>query len=303
MARESGRVVASFGRTVQVEDARGERIDCSVFGRRLEIVCADRVEFERTDSTAGGIVHARLPRDSVISRVNSRGEAETLAANATQLVIVLADPPLPDFYLVDRYLAAAEAARLPALIVLNKVESESTRIGQCRTELAGWQRLGYATAEVSALTGAGIQGLATALRGHTSLLVGQSGVGKSTLLNALVPGAAAHTRDIVAKTGKGSHTTTRTTLFGIPGGGELLDSPGVRDFAPGPDLLHDAADGFRDIAALAHACRFKNCRHVGEPDCAVRAAAESGAIAERRYRSYCQLLDLMERLGRKRRGY
>jgi ribosome biogenesis GTPase len=303
MALESGRVVASFGRTVQVEDAGGQLVDCSVFGRRLEIVCADRVRFERGDPATSGIVHERLPRDTVVSRVNARGEAETLAANATQLVIVLADPPLPDFYLVDRYLAAADAARIPAVVVLNKVEGGSTRLGQCRLELEGWRRLGYATLEVSALTGAGLPALATALRARTSLLLGQSGVGKSTLLNSLVPGAAAHTRAIVAKTGKGSHTTSRTTLFRIPGGGELLDSPGVRDFAPGPDLLHQTADGFREIGALAAACRFKNCRHVEEPECAVRAAAQSGAIAERRYRSYRQLLELMDRLARKRRGY
>jgi ribosome biogenesis GTPase len=303
MALESGRVVASFGRTVQVEDERGQLVDCGVFGRRLEIVCADRVFFERTGAAGTGIVHERLPRQSVIARANSRGASETIATNATQLVVVLADPPLPDFYLVDRYLAAAEAARLPAIIVLNKVDSESARDAQCRLELDTWQRVGYATLEVSALTGTGLDALAALLRPHTSLLVGQSGVGKSSILNAFIPDADARTREIVAKTGKGSHTTTRTALFKIPGGGELLDSPGVRDFAPGPDLLRDTADGYREIVALAPRCRFKDCHHGEEPGCAVRAAAVSGDIAERRYRSYAQLRELMERLARRHRGY
>jgi ribosome biogenesis GTPase len=303
MTLETGRVVASFGRTVQLEDERGELIDCGVFGRRLELVCADRVQFKRTPGDERGIVHALLPRRSIISRINNRGVAEPVAANATQLIVVLAHPPLPDFYLVDRYLAAAEAAHLPSIIVLNKVDSESWRSEECRDELETWQQLGYATAEVSAHTGAGLERLVAALRGQASLLVGQSGVGKSSILNALAPAAAAQTREIVTKTGKGSHTTTRTALFKLPGGGELLDSPGVRDFAPGPDLLQNAATGFREIVAAAPGCRFTDCRHAEEPDCAVRAAAESGAIAERRYRSYVQLRDLMERLARRRRGY
>jgi ribosome biogenesis GTPase len=303
MVLETGRVVTSFGRTVQVEDAGGQVIDCNIFGRRLELVCADRVRFERTGADGHGIVHELLPRQSIISRCNSRGESEPVAANATQLVVVLAHPPLPDFFLVDRYLAAAEAARLPGIVVLNKVDLQSDRADACRTELMNWRRIGYTTVEISAREGAGLDQLAGMLRGHTSLIVGQSGVGKSSILNALVPQASAVTREIVSKTGDGSHTTTRTALHKLPGGGELLDSPGVRDFAPGPDLLATAAEGFREIAAAAPACRFADCRHGAEPDCAVRAAVDSGAIAERRYRSYLQLRDLLDRLQRRRRGY
>jgi ribosome biogenesis GTPase len=303
MVLETGRVVASFGRTVQVEDESGRLIDCSIFGRRLEIVCADRVRFERTGRDARGIVHELLPRRSIISRCNSRGESEPVAANATQIVVVLAHPPLPDFFLVDRYLAAAEAAHLPAIIVLNKVDLTSERGEACRGELMNWRRIGYSTAEISAREGIGLDEFARMLQGHTSLIVGQSGVGKSSVLNALAPQASAVTRAIVTKTGKGSHTTTRTALHKLPGGGELLDSPGVRDFAPGPDLLATAADGFREIAAAAPGCRFADCRHGEEPDCAVRRAVDSGAVAERRYRSYLQLRDLMDRLARRRRGY
>jgi ribosome biogenesis GTPase len=302
MTLEPGRVIASFGRAVQVEDERGEIVDCAVFGRRLEIVCADRVLFER-GAARQGLVHELLPRRTAITRLNSRGESELVATNATQLVVVIANPPLPDFFLADRYLAAAEAVGIPGLIVLNKIDMESARAEECREELATYEQLGYRTALVSAHTGAGLAGLLDALRGHTSLFVGQSGVGKSSLLNALSPEAATRIREIVAKTGKGSHTTTRTGLFKLPGGGELLDSPGVRDFAPGPDLLTHAVDGFREIVAAASACRFGDCQHIEEPDCAVLAAVESGAITERRYRSYRQLRDVVERLSRKRRGY
>jgi ribosome biogenesis GTPase len=303
MQLETGRVVASFGRAVEVEDERGQLIDCTIFGRRLEIVCADRVRFERTKAGARGIVHELLPRQSIISRCNSRGAAEPVAANATQLAVVLAHPPVPDFFLVDRYLAAAEAAHLPAIVVLNKVDLESERGSTCRSELINWQRIGYSAAEISAREGSGLDRFVAMLRGHTTLIVGQSGVGKSSILNALSPEASAVTRAIVAKTGKGSHTTTRTALHKLPGGGELLDSPGVRDFAPGPDILSSAAEGFREITAAAPGCRFADCRHSEEPGCAVRNAVESGAITERRYRSYLQLLDLMDRLARRRRGY
>jgi ribosome biogenesis GTPase / thiamine phosphate phosphatase len=303
MPLEQGRVVASFGRTVQVEDERCELIDCAIFGRHLEIVCADRVRFERPAHDARGVVREVLPRQSLITRINSRGEGEPVAANATQLVVVIAHPPLPDFFLVDRYLAAAESAHLSALIVLNKVDAESARSAECREELATWRQIGYASVQVSAHSGAGLEVLKAALRDHTSLLVGQSGVGKSSILNALAPQAATRIREIVVKTGKGSHTTTRTGLYKLPGGGELLDSPGVRDFAPGPDMLRVAAQGFREIIASANACRFADCHHAEEPDCAVRAAVESGQISKRRYRSYGQLRDLLERLTRKRRGY
>jgi ribosome biogenesis GTPase len=302
MTLEPGRVIASFGRAVQVEDARGEIVDCTVFGRKLEIVCADRVRFER-GAAHQGLVHELMPRQTVITRMNSRGESELVATNATQLVVVIANPPLPDFFLADRYLAAAEAVGIPSLIVLNKIDMESARAAECREELATYERLGYRTALVSAHTGTGLAEMLDALRGHTSLLVGQSGVGKSSLLNALSPEAATRIREIVAKTGKGSHTTTRTGLFKLPGGGELLDSPGVRDFAPGPDLLKNAVDGFREIVAAAGACRFGDCQHMEEPDCAVHAAVESGAITERRYRSYTQLREVVGRLSRKRRGY
>jgi len=299
---ETGRIVASFGRSVLVEDAAGGRLDCAIFGRKLELVCADRVRFERHGSNRG-IVHEVLPRRSFISRSNTRGESEPVASNATQLIVVLAHPPLPDFYLVDRYLAAAEAAALPAIVVLNKADLGSDRNDECRGELAGWRALGYTTAEVSALTATGLDALGDSLRGHTSLLVGQSGVGKSSLLNALAPLADVETREVVTKTGKGSHTTTRTALYKLPAGGELLDSPGVRDFAPGADLLRSVADGFREIAAAARGCRFTDCRHADEPDCAVRDAADAGAIAQRRYRSFLQLRELMDRLATRRRGY
>lgn len=299
---ETGRIVASFGRTVEVEDERGERIACAILGRRLEIVCADQVRFSR-ESPERGIVHELLPRRSIVTRCNSRGESEPVATNATQLVVVLAHPPLPDFFLVDRYLAAAEAAALPALIVLNKVDLSSPRGDECRAELATWQQLGYRTVETSAQSGQGLEGLAALLRDHTNLVVGQSGVGKSSLLNALAPESAAETRAIVTKTGKGSHTTTCTLLYALPSGGELLDSPGVRDFAPGLDILPKTADGFREIAAAAARCRFADCRHDEEPGCAVREDVDGGRIAERRYRSFTQLRNSMDLLAKRRRGY
>lgn len=299
---EKGRVIASFGRAMQVEDEAGTVIDCTIFGRRLELVCADRVRFQR-ESTTRGIVHEVEARRSLVTRTNSRGEPELVAANATQLAVVLAHPPLPDFYLVDRYLAAAEVSGLAAIIVLNKVDLSSWRGEECRDEIADWQRIGYRTVETSAVSGEGLADLATALADKVTLLVGQSGVGKSSLLNALAPDAAARTRAVVAKTGRGSHTTTHTALYRLQSGGELLDSPGVRDFAPGPDILRRAADGFREIVAAAAGCRFADCRHHEEPGCAVHAAVESSAIAARRYRSYVQLEELLGRLAKKRRGY
>lgn len=290
-----GRVVASYGQRLVVEDDGGRRYPAFVARRGLRLVCGDRVRWLAGDTEDRAVVE-QLPRQSELRRPDSRGRSEVLAANITQLVVVCAPSPSPDPFIIDRYLAAAEVMGVAAALVANKTDLAAELPAGLAEE---YEALGYPVLRVSAATGAGLDALALLLRAQRSLLAGQSGVGKSSLLNALVPGIEAATDGISAATGEGRHRTTATTLYRLSCGGELLDSPGVRDFAPALDDPRLAATGFREIVAAAHDCRFANCRHMKEPGCAVKAAVEDGRISARRYESYRRLLRLTEDLQRR----
>ncbi len=290
----TGLVIASHGRRILVESDAGERIPCAIQGRDLQIHCGDEVRWRRDTAADRGIATERLPRRSVLERTNANGGAEVVVANLTQLVVVLAPEPAPDFFIVDRFLAAAELAGITALIVRNKVDLATTP--ELDAEISNYAALGYPVVVASTQHNSGIDELARHLEKHRSVLVGQSGVGKSSLANALVPGLGAATAELSAATEEGKHVTSVSTLHHLPSGGDLIDSPGVRDFAPAIERIGRAADAFREIAARAGECRFSDCRHLREPDCAVLAAVEAGSIERRRYESFKRLGRLREQL-------
>ncbi|MGQ0430180.1 MAG: ribosome small subunit-dependent GTPase A [Gammaproteobacteria bacterium] len=298
-AARAGRVVASHGRDALVEDESGDRVRCRLQGRRLAVVCGDRVRWlpARTEG-GGGIVTEVLARDTELVRVNLRGGREPVAANLSQLVAVVAPSPAPDFGLCDRYLAAAEWAGLKACVVASKSDLTDPG-GRIAEAFAAYERLGYAAVRASKHATDGVSALAARLAGERSVLVGQSGVGKSSLTNLLVPGVEAAVDEVSRATESGRHTTTTASLYRLPTGGELIDSPGVRDFAPPLPAPRAVASGFREISAAAADCRFRDCRHRREPGCAVAAAVERGAISAQRLASYRQLLGLSEDLARR----
>lgn len=291
----TGRVVASHGRDALVEDESGERMRCRMQRRRLAVVCGDRVRWSpaRTEG-GGGLVVEVLPRTTELLRVDLRGRPEPVAANLTQVAAVVAPLPVPDFALCDRYLAAAEWAGLQGLVVANK--SDLPDPAGYAEALEDYSRIGYPVVRASKRTARGTAALAERLAGETSVLVGQSGVGKSSLTNGLVPGVEAEVDEVSRATESGRHTTSTASLYRLPGGGELIDSPGVRDFAPPLPAPRDVAFGFREIVQAGRECRFRDCLHRREPGCAVASAAGSGAVAPRRLASYRQLLDLAEDL-------
>lgn len=293
-ALAEGRVVAAFGQRILVEDEVGDRIPAFVARRGLRLVCGDRVRWQHTSGESDVAVVERLPRASELTRPDSRGRVEVLAANIDQVVVVCAPEPAPDPFIIDRYLAAAEVMGAAALVACNKGDLPGAKALEVLDE---FRAVGYPVLRVSAHAAAGLDDLHAHLIGRCSILVGQSGVGKSSLLNALLPGIEAATAQVSTATGEGRHRTTATTLYALPGGGALLDSPGVRDFAPALGDPRLAAAGFREIVAAAERCRFANCRHMREPGCAVKAGVESGAIPARRYESYRRLLRLTEDLG------
>jgi len=289
----AGRIVAAHGRRVVVEDDSGSQRPCRLFGRRLEVVCGDAVRWVEEDvEGADGLVVEVLPRRSELSRINLSGEGERVVANLDLLVAVLAPAPAPDFSLCDRYLAAAEWAGLDAAVVLNKDDLPAADEPALQRELETYRRLGYPVTRATKRREGGAEGLRQILQGRTSVLVGQSGVGKSSLINLLVPGVEAAVQEISRASEEGRHTTTAAAMYHLPGGGELMDSPGVRDFSPPLPAPRDVASGFRELAGLAVECRYPDCRHTGEPGCVVDARVAAGEVSARRLASYRQLLKL-----------
>jgi ribosome biogenesis GTPase len=289
-----GRVIATFGRHLIVRGAEGQELPARPFGRSLGAVCGDEVTY-RIDKRHEEIhVLEVLPRRTALWRTSKRGGAEAVVANLTQLLVVLAPLPVPDLYVVDRYLCAATAGGMGATLVVNK--SELGIEEELAAELEAYAAAGYGALHCSAATGAGTEALMAALTpGTLAALVGQSGVGKSSLVRRLAPQAEVAIGGLVREE-EGRHTTTAARLFDLPHAAALIDSPGVRDFAPAVSALDERTLGFPEVAQLAPGCRFSDCRHMREPGCAVRSAAESGTLNPRRYESYRRLRRLQEKL-------
>ena len=286
-------VLVSHGARARLRLGDGAEVLARAAGRELQFVCGDEVLCARDAQHAQWQIRKVSARRSALYRSNARGGAELVAANLTLLVVVVAPRPEPDLFLVDRYLAAAASAGIGALLLANKADQEFTL--ELRSELAALAATGCAILECSAATGAGLAALRTRLCDETVMLVGQSGVGKSSLLRELVPGCEALVGELL-KSKEGRHTTSASQLYALPGGGSLIDSPGVRDFAPAAGALDERTLGFSEVARCAPLCRFADCRHMQEPNCAVRASVAAGTISARRYESFRRLRRLREEL-------
>ncbi len=255
------------------------------------VVVGDAVEWEG-EGERTGIVEGVLPRRNAFCRRATGREAyeQVVAANLDEVFAVasLAEPPLHAAVL-DRMCVAAHQGSLPLTVVLNKTDLVPAAAADAPARL--YRSLGYRVLLLSATRGDGVDTLADAIGGRRALFVGHSGVGKSTLLERLVPGLAVRIGEISAATGRGRHTTTAAVLVRLPSGTEIVDTPGFRSFAPWAAGPEDVAAAFPEIRGLAGGCRFRDCRHATEPDCAVRAATERGEIAAARYQSYRKLVE------------
>jgi ribosome biogenesis GTPase len=279
-------VIGAFGRRARVRDAHGVVSMARPFGRKLDIACGDTVRCERDAVHDEAHVLEVLPRRSALYRSNARGGSETVVANLTLLAVVMAPRPEPDWFVVDRYLAAASSAGIAALLVLNKADLGIEP--SLRAEMLAYESAGYGQVVCSARDERGLAPLLAALAGQTAALVGQSGVGKSSLVRALAPHSAITTGEL-DRDQEGRHTTTASQLYELPGNAHLIDSPGVRDFAPAIDRLEPHSLGFPEIDRLSTGCRFHDCQHLQEPDCAVQAAVALHTLTPRRYESYRRL--------------
>ena len=281
-----GTVVASHGRHYLVELADGSTLPCFPRGKKSELACGDRVQLERS-SDAQGVIETILPRSSLLYRSNEFRQ-KLIAANVTLVVIVVATEPSFSDELVTRGLIAAESRDIEALIVLNKCDLVE-RLTEAEAVLSPFSRLGYTILRLSAL--GEVDALRTRLAGQTSVLVGQSGMGKSTLINALVPTAGARTREISQALDSGRHTTTHATLYRMPDGAALIDSPGLQEFGLHHLTGNEIEHGFREFRPWLGRCRFRNCRHGREPGCAIHEAVDAGTINPGRYDAFCRLYE------------
>lgn len=287
-----GLIVAHYGVTTEVEDDTGAIVRCHKRSNLPPLVTGDRVLWQ-PDPRDSGVIVACEERGSLLSRPDTRGQLRPVAANIDRIIIVAAPAPRTPVNLIDRYLVAAAHHGIHPIIVLNKSDRLEQAPEMAR-ELEEYHALGYETRQLSAQTEAGMAEIRALVATGNSVFVGQSGVGKSSIIAALLPAESIRVADISDATGKGRHTTTTARLYHIPGGGNLIDSPGIREFGLWHIDSEALFDGFPELANLAGHCKFRDCSHEIEPGCAVRRAVETGAILERRYRSFLAIRDSLD---------
>ncbi len=275
-----GLVVASYGKRYGVELDDGVQVSCVTRGKKNDLACGDRVEVKMTD-THEGVVEKLHSRSSLLFRSNAY-KTKTLASNVTQVIIVLATTP--SFYeaLLNRCLIAAEAAKIKALIVLNKCDLADNT--EAMKLLSIYQNLGYQVQPLSAKND--IAPLKQWLKNQTSVLVGQSGMGKSTIVNALLPNSAVRTQEVSTVLDSGKHTTTAAHLYHLDSDSDLIDSPGLQEFGLNHLNIEELEHAFIEFRPFLGKCRFNNCKHLHEPDCAVISAVESGKVSPVRLAFY-----------------
>lgn len=281
-------MVAAYGKRYQVElhqnispEKEGtQRISCVTRGKKTDLACGDVVRIKLTDKHEG-VVESTLPRKTLLYRSNAF-KSKMLAANVTQIIIVLATQP--SFYevLLNRCLIAAEAAGIKALIVLNKCDLNDQ--SGAKAKLALYQNLGYQVLPLSAKED--ISTLRPYLQGEASILVGQSGMGKSTIINALLPLEDVRTQEVSQVLDSGKHTTTAAHLYHLDAESQLIDSPGLQEFGLHHLSTDELEHAFVEFTPYLGKCRFNNCKHLQEPDCAITTAVQAGKVSQERFTIY-----------------
>lgn len=287
---DTGLVISHRGGKIAVEMASGLVINCNVKSNLGAIVCGDMVKYEKTSDKEYRVL-AIETRENLLQRLDGFGQIKTVAANLTQIFICLSVIPEPNLFLLDQYLVSAEQQGINAIIVLNKIDLLSDPNQDYFNLRAIYQKISYRILTVSTKSASGMDQLKSHLGSNTSVLAGVSGVGKSSITNALLPGINIKTANISEFNEEGKHTTRTSRLYHLPDDGKLIDTPGVRGFNPLLDNRLPLSVGFKEFVQFSGSCRFSNCRHINEPKCAVIEALNNQNLAPSRYQSYLRMLE------------
>lgn len=293
-----GLVITRFGQHADIEDTETGLIERCNLRRGIEsLVSGDKVIWRKgLESMAGisGVVEAVEPRTSVLTRPDYYDGLKPVAANIDQMVIVSSVLPELSLNIIDRYLIAAETLGIEPLLVLNKIDLlQEAELATYREWLADYEKIGYKILYVSKRSGAGIAELEAQLQDRINIFVGQSGVGKSSLVNALIPELDIEEGEISELSGLGQHTTTAARLYHIPSGGNLIDSPGVREFGLWHLEPEEITKAYLEFRPYLGGCKFRDCKHADDPGCIIREAVENGEISEVRYDNYHRIIESM----------
>jgi len=290
---EQYRVVANFGAAVAVLDAQQQVHQAVPLTKLPQLVAGDLVNCEQESGGSKLRVVKLKPRDGVLSRIDRRGQPKPLAANVSHLVIVSASKPGIDSLLIDQFCIAAELAGIDAIIVINKSDLlDDDQTEHCLAMLEVYRAIGYSAVLVDTKSEGKLEPLVSELVDKTVVLVGASGVGKSSIVQRLLPDLDVRIGKISAATGFGAHTTSVTFWYELGSGGSIIDSPGVRQFSVAHLSAQDVRRGYRELVETAALCKFSNCSHVVEPDCAVQKALKQSHIAQWRFDNYRKLAEL-----------
>lgn len=295
--QESGMVISRYGQHADVEDRHGKVLRCNIRRTIDSLVCGDKVLWRRakiSENQLQGVIEAVHERRSVLTRPDYYDGIKPIAANIDQIIIVSA--VLPDFSpnMIDRYLVAIEDVEIEPILLLNKTDLlDAGQQAEIERYIDLYRQIGYQFHLVSSKTQQGIEHIQALLADRVSIFVGQSGVGKSSLTNSLLPKSNIETREVSENSRLGVHTTTVARLYHFPSGGELIDSPGIREFG----LWHLAPDRvtwcFKEFRDHLGGCKFRDCKHLNDPGCAIRQAVDEGKIHRQRYDSYHRIQQSM----------